>query len=215
MLLALAEHCDVLVENFRPGVTDRMGIGYDGGVGAQPAHRLRVDHRLRRRRPVEAPPRVRAGRRRRDRADAAAGRGARTLVGHSTSRTSPTIRTATPTSTPGSRPRRRSSPRCSSARAPAPATWIDVSMAQTMLYVNEHVHDHLWDGDDRPGLDPQLRPRRLPGADRGERRDGRHQRPSGRARHVRPLHRARSAAGPRRRPAVRRRADAPRPTSPS
>ena len=23
---------------------------------------------------------------------------------------------------------------------------IDVSMAQTMLYINEHVHDHLWDG---------------------------------------------------------------------
>ena len=24
--------------------------------------------------------------------------------------------------------------------------WIDVSMAQTMLYVNEHAHDQLWDG---------------------------------------------------------------------
>jgi crotonobetainyl-CoA:carnitine CoA-transferase CaiB-like acyl-CoA transferase len=29
--------------------------------------------------------------------------------------------------------------------------WIDVSMAQTMLYVNEHLHDQLYDGDD-PGL---------------------------------------------------------------
>ena len=28
--------------------------------------------------------------------------------------------------------------------------WIDVSMAQTMLYVNEHVHDELYDGDDDP-----------------------------------------------------------------
>ena len=28
--------------------------------------------------------------------------------------------------------------------------WIDVSMAQTMLYVNEHLHDQLYDGDD-PG----------------------------------------------------------------
>ena len=25
--------------------------------------------------------------------------------------------------------------------------WIDVSMAQTMLYVNEHLHDQLYDGD--------------------------------------------------------------------
>ena len=23
--------------------------------------------------------------------------------------------------------------------------WIDISMAQTMLYVNEHLHDHLWE----------------------------------------------------------------------
>lgn len=29
ILLHLAEHCDVFVENWRPGVVDRMGIGYD------------------------------------------------------------------------------------------------------------------------------------------------------------------------------------------
>ena len=29
--------------------------------------------------------------------------------------------------------------------------WIDVSMAQTMLYVNEHLHDQLYDGDVDPG----------------------------------------------------------------
>src|SRR5829696_2870054 len=28
LLLGLAERCDVLVENFRPGVMDRMGLGY-------------------------------------------------------------------------------------------------------------------------------------------------------------------------------------------
>lgn len=28
--------------------------------------------------------------------------------------------------------------------------WIDVAMAQVMLYVNEHVHDELWDGDVDP-----------------------------------------------------------------
>jgi len=29
--------------------------------------------------------------------------------------------------------------------------WIDVSMAQTMLYVNEHLQDQLYDGDVQPG----------------------------------------------------------------
>src|SRR3954454_5604265 len=29
LLLRLAEQCDVVVENFRPGVMDRMGLGYD------------------------------------------------------------------------------------------------------------------------------------------------------------------------------------------
>lgn len=28
-VLALAEHCDMLVENFRPGVIERLGLGYD------------------------------------------------------------------------------------------------------------------------------------------------------------------------------------------
>ncbi len=28
--------------------------------------------------------------------------------------------------------------------------WIDISMAQTMLYVNEHVHDHLYEGPVEP-----------------------------------------------------------------
>jgi crotonobetainyl-CoA:carnitine CoA-transferase CaiB-like acyl-CoA transferase len=30
-------------------------------------------------------------------------------------------------------------------------SWIDVSMAQSMLYVNEHLHDQLYDGDVDPG----------------------------------------------------------------
>jgi crotonobetainyl-CoA:carnitine CoA-transferase CaiB-like acyl-CoA transferase len=28
--------------------------------------------------------------------------------------------------------------------------WIDIAMAQVMLYVNEHVHDELWEGHDDP-----------------------------------------------------------------
>jgi CoA:oxalate CoA-transferase len=35
---------------------------------------------------------------------------------------------------------------------------IDVSMAETMLYVNEHLHDALWDGDDDPQWIRSFRP---------------------------------------------------------
>jgi crotonobetainyl-CoA:carnitine CoA-transferase CaiB-like acyl-CoA transferase len=36
--------------------------------------------------------------------------------------------------------------------------WIEISMAQTMLYVNEHLHDELWDGDVRPEWIRSFRP---------------------------------------------------------
>ena len=48
----LAEHCDVLVENYRAGVMERLGLGADGADGPQPPARLRLDHRLRRHRAV-------------------------------------------------------------------------------------------------------------------------------------------------------------------
>jgi CoA:oxalate CoA-transferase len=35
---------------------------------------------------------------------------------------------------------------------------IDVSMAETMLYVNEHLHDALWDGEDDPDWIRSFRP---------------------------------------------------------
>ena len=35
---------------------------------------------------------------------------------------------------------------------------IDISMAETMLYVNEHAHDQLWDGDDDPNWIRSFRP---------------------------------------------------------
>ena len=34
-----------------------------------------------------------------------------------------------------------------------------MAMAQVMLYVNDHVHDLLWDGPVDAGVDPQLRRR--------------------------------------------------------
>ncbi|MET0911503.1 MAG: CoA transferase, partial [Ilumatobacteraceae bacterium] len=35
---------------------------------------------------------------------------------------------------------------------------IDVSMAETMLYVNEHLHDSLWEGEDDPNWIRSFRP---------------------------------------------------------
>ena len=52
--LSLAAAADVVVESFRPGVVDRLGIGYDAVSGAQPGHRLLLDHRLRPGRPARA-----------------------------------------------------------------------------------------------------------------------------------------------------------------
>ena len=45
---------DVVVQNFRPGVLDRLGLGYDDARGRQPRARLRVALGLRRRGPVRA-----------------------------------------------------------------------------------------------------------------------------------------------------------------
>ena len=47
--LRLVDDADVLVETFRPGVTDRLGIGYDALHAAQPAARLPLVPRVPRR----------------------------------------------------------------------------------------------------------------------------------------------------------------------
>ena len=43
----LAKSADVVVEQFRPGVMDRLGLGYEAHAGAESAHHLLRDHRLR------------------------------------------------------------------------------------------------------------------------------------------------------------------------
>ena len=52
MLLRLVRDADVLLESFRPGVLDRLGVGYERLRAGEPAARLLRDHRLRPGRPV-------------------------------------------------------------------------------------------------------------------------------------------------------------------
>ena len=50
--LRLVDTADVLIENMRPPVKERLGFDYDGGPRPQPAAGLRVDLRLRPGRPL-------------------------------------------------------------------------------------------------------------------------------------------------------------------
>ena len=43
----LAAESDVFIENFRPGVMDKLGLGYDDARGAESESRLRVTHGVR------------------------------------------------------------------------------------------------------------------------------------------------------------------------
>ena len=54
MLLRLAEDYDVLVESFRPGVMDRLGVGYEALRERNPRLDLLRDLRLRAGRPADA-----------------------------------------------------------------------------------------------------------------------------------------------------------------
>ncbi len=47
LLLRMVPFCDVVLENFRPGVMERIGLGYEAVSRAQPAHHLCLDQRVR------------------------------------------------------------------------------------------------------------------------------------------------------------------------
>jgi crotonobetainyl-CoA:carnitine CoA-transferase CaiB-like acyl-CoA transferase len=143
LAMRLAVASDVLVENYRPGVMDRFGLGYDAVAARNPRivyasiSGYGATGRWRGRRAyapvVQAETGLtksqgdygRAGVYRTDRhshadvytsLDTAAGILAALFQRERTGR----------------------------------GQWIDVAMAQVMIYVNEHVHDELWDGDVDP-----------------------------------------------------------------
>ena len=62
VLLDLVRRADVLVENFRTGVLDRLGLGFDTLHAIEPRPGDPLHHRLRPRRPGGRPRRVRPDR---------------------------------------------------------------------------------------------------------------------------------------------------------
>lgn len=150
LLLRLAEHCDVLIENFRPGVMDRMGLGYETVAARAP----RIVYAsitgygttgpwVRRR--AYAPVVGAETGLTKAQGDARGGQYANDPHSHADVYTS--LET------------------CSGILAAlyqrertGRGQWIDVSMAQTMMYVNEHLHDALWDGEVGPEVIRSFRP---------------------------------------------------------
>jgi CoA:oxalate CoA-transferase len=143
IVLDLAERCDVLVENFRPGVMARNGLGYDVVAARNPrivyasitgygATGPWVDRR------AYAPVVGAETGMTKSQGDARGGSYANDPHSHADVYTS----LETCTAILAALVQRQRSDR---------GQWIDVSMAQTMLYVNEHVNNDLWDGPVDPG----------------------------------------------------------------
>lgn len=154
LLLSLADQCDVVVENFRPGVLARLGLGADVLRARNP--RLIVAsvsgygqtgpwvHRR-----AYAPVVGAESGFTRSQSDARGGVYANDAHSHAD------VYTAL---------------ECAAAILAAlfrrertgRGDVIDVSMAGTMLYVNEHTHDQLWDGDPHVGHIRSFRPMDYP-----------------------------------------------------
>jgi crotonobetainyl-CoA:carnitine CoA-transferase CaiB-like acyl-CoA transferase len=142
LLLRLADRCDVLIENFRPGVMNRIGLEYDvvaarnpriiyasingyGSTGAWASRRAYAPV-------VGAETGITKAQ-----GDARGGRYANDPFSHADVYTS--LETASAIlAALFNRERTGCGDR------------IEVTMAETMLYVNEHAHDQLWDGEVLP-----------------------------------------------------------------
>lgn len=150
LVLELAEHCDVLVENFRAGVMERMGLGYETVAARNPRivyasiTGYGTDGPWTHRRAYAAVVGAETGMLK-SQGDARGGQYANDPHSHGD------VYTALET--------------CSGILAAllqrertGRGQWVDVSMAQTLLYVNEHLHDALWDGPTDPDQLRSFRP---------------------------------------------------------
>jgi CoA:oxalate CoA-transferase len=143
LLLALAERCDVLIENFRPGVMDRMGLSYDTVSARNP----RIVYAS-----ISGYGQTGPWVHRRAYAPAV---GAEIGL----TRAQGDARGGAYANDPFSHADVYTGMECAAGILAAlfqrertgRGEQIDVSMGQTMLYVNEHVHDDLWDGPVDPG----------------------------------------------------------------
>lgn len=150
LLLSLAEKCDVMIENFRPGVMDRNGLGYAAVSARNPSivyasiTGYGTDGPWVHRRAYAPVVGAETGLTK-SQGDARGGQYANDPHSHGDVYTS--LET------------------CSGILAAlvhrertGEGQWVDVSMAQTLLYVNEHLHDQLWDGPDDPSVIRSFRP---------------------------------------------------------
>jgi CoA:oxalate CoA-transferase len=150
ILLSLSEHADVLVENYRPGVMARLGLGADtmrarnprliyasisgyGQTGPWVGRRAYAPV-------VEAEAGIVASQ-----GNARGGELAKDPHSHADVYTS--LETASAILAA-----------LYQREHTGEGQWIDVSMAETMLYVNEHLHDAMWDGHDDPQWIRSFRP---------------------------------------------------------
>ncbi len=154
LLLGLADHCDVVIENFRPGVMDRLGIGCDVLRARNP--RLifasgsgygQTGPWVHRR--AYAPVVGAESGFTKSQGDARAGDYANDPHSHADMYTALELGAAVLAAL-YQRERTGLGDR------------IDVSMAQTMLYVNEHAHDGLWSDPVPEGVIRSFRPMDYP-----------------------------------------------------
>jgi CoA:oxalate CoA-transferase len=139
LLLRLVEVCDVLLENFRPGVMDRLGLGYDAVAARNPGivyasiNGYGATGPWASRRAYAPVVGAETGITKAQ-GDARGGQYANDPFSHADVYTS--LETASAILA-GLFNRERT----------GRGDRIEVTMAETMLYVNEHAHDQLWDGD--------------------------------------------------------------------
>jgi CoA:oxalate CoA-transferase len=154
ILLELVERCDVLVENFRPGVAERMGLGYTAVAERNPRIVYASISGY-----GQTGPWV--GRR-------AYAPVVQAEVGYTAMQSED--RGGVPANDTFSHADVYTGMECCVAILAAlfqrehtgRGERIDVSMAQTMLYVNEHVHNELWDGPVDPNWIRSFEPSEYP-----------------------------------------------------